>query len=489
LEIPEVLHQIFLFFPSQNELNLDHYSNLEILLNSKKEAIDRIRNYDSLIDFGLHASSKKMDFILNDIRSSIERFELIEGILETKQYDLIESVLKRDDLNLIGAVEKWLSLYFEKNQLIEKLWLFSSASQMLLIETKIIEVQIPWLVGGDFQSKQWLPLIEKLAKASPMLPVILSKLAALDNIHLNLFGICEVLSALLTRNKADQNPMVVEVVDKLNENLLANLWSGNLVEFIGSEENKSFDVVYDYMLMALNDKSVEQKNVQGILAQLIKNFGTKEIDKRITELIGMPSAENTHRIRTLIGNITPEILESSSVLLKALYTTIEGSNIFDDIELSKILEVILESELNDQQKITLAKQFENQRGRTYQFDKIIEARPHLFSKHTKPATENAKILRNDPCPCGSGKKYKNCHGVIIEEQDTNVEADLADNPITEVKKIRLKNILLGKMLDETNDSTTKKISTKIIIKDDPNPKNSNHIPIKYHQRKTPPAKK
>ena len=24
-------------------------------------------------------------------------------------------------------------------------------------------------------------------------------------------------------------------------------------------------------------------------------------------------------------------------------------------------------------------------------------------------TEN-KVGRNDPCPCGSGKKYKNCHG-------------------------------------------------------------------------------
>jgi len=22
----------------------------------------------------------------------------------------------------------------------------------------------------------------------------------------------------------------------------------------------------------------------------------------------------------------------------------------------------------------------------------------------------AKVGRNDPCPCGSGKKYKNCHG-------------------------------------------------------------------------------
>lgn len=25
--------------------------------------------------------------------------------------------------------------------------------------------------------------------------------------------------------------------------------------------------------------------------------------------------------------------------------------------------------------------------------------------------ESAKIGRNDPCPCGSGKKYKKCHGL------------------------------------------------------------------------------
>jgi preprotein translocase subunit SecA len=24
--------------------------------------------------------------------------------------------------------------------------------------------------------------------------------------------------------------------------------------------------------------------------------------------------------------------------------------------------------------------------------------------------ESKKVGRNDPCPCGSGKKYKKCHG-------------------------------------------------------------------------------
>jgi len=28
----------------------------------------------------------------------------------------------------------------------------------------------------------------------------------------------------------------------------------------------------------------------------------------------------------------------------------------------------------------------------------------------EPVKVGPKIGRNDPCPCGSGKKYKQCHG-------------------------------------------------------------------------------
>ena len=31
-------------------------------------------------------------------------------------------------------------------------------------------------------------------------------------------------------------------------------------------------------------------------------------------------------------------------------------------------------------------------------------------KSRKPVVKNNTVGRNDPCPCGSGKKYKNCHG-------------------------------------------------------------------------------
>ena len=45
---------------------------------------------------------------------------------------------------------------------------------------------------------------------------------------------------------------------------------------------------------------------------------------------------------------------------------------------------------------------------------------HLFKLKTEKTEEgrptikldvaNKKVGRNDPCPCGSGKKYKRCHG-------------------------------------------------------------------------------
>ena len=34
----------------------------------------------------------------------------------------------------------------------------------------------------------------------------------------------------------------------------------------------------------------------------------------------------------------------------------------------------------------------------------------IEEKKLEPIRVGPKIGRNDPCPCGSGKKYKNCHG-------------------------------------------------------------------------------
>ncbi|MCD8388130.1 MAG: SEC-C domain-containing protein [Bacteroidales bacterium] len=33
-----------------------------------------------------------------------------------------------------------------------------------------------------------------------------------------------------------------------------------------------------------------------------------------------------------------------------------------------------------------------------------------FPSQAQPWQSGAKVGRNDPCPCGSGKKYKHCCG-------------------------------------------------------------------------------
>lgn len=37
-------------------------------------------------------------------------------------------------------------------------------------------------------------------------------------------------------------------------------------------------------------------------------------------------------------------------------------------------------------------------------------RPEGTGPQQPQRREESKVGRNDPCPCGSGKKYKNCHG-------------------------------------------------------------------------------
>jgi uncharacterized protein len=45
-------------------------------------------------------------------------------------------------------------------------------------------------------------------------------------------------------------------------------------------------------------------------------------------------------------------------------------------------------------------------------DHLIEIRRFWFEKSIAPTVKRAspKVGRNEPCPCGSGRKYKGCHG-------------------------------------------------------------------------------
>jgi len=51
-------------------------------------------------------------------------------------------------------------------------------------------------------------------------------------------------------------------------------------------------------------------------------------------------------------------------------------------------------------------QFRHEQAQTAGQQQQREATPK------NPAIPSFKVGRNEPCPCGSGKKYKQCHGKL-----------------------------------------------------------------------------
>ena len=50
-----------------------------------------------------------------------------------------------------------------------------------------------------------------------------------------------------------------------------------------------------------------------------------------------------------------------------------------------------------------------------EFARLKAASPGSYTEHKAIPVTSDKIGRNDPCPCGSGKKYKKCHGKAVGE--------------------------------------------------------------------------
>ncbi|MEK7847195.1 MAG: SEC-C metal-binding domain-containing protein, partial [Nitrospinota bacterium] len=63
-------------------------------------------------------------------------------------------------------------------------------------------------------------------------------------------------------------------------------------------------------------------------------------------------------------------------------------------------------------KIQVAKEGVTAEAAQKRQQRIIEHRSEVAEeRHSQVKREGKKVGRNDPCPCGSGKKYKKCCGV------------------------------------------------------------------------------
>jgi preprotein translocase subunit SecA len=64
----------------------------------------------------------------------------------------------------------------------------------------------------------------------------------------------------------------------------------------------------------------------------------------------------------------------------------------------------------DMSKMSANKEQIDSRGDDYAANENDYFDPSTPAVKQEPVKVGPKIGRNDPCPCGSGKKYKNCHG-------------------------------------------------------------------------------
>ena len=64
------------------------------------------------------------------------------------------------------------------------------------------------------------------------------------------------------------------------------------------------------------------------------------------------------------------------------------------------------------QEAKMPKKLDRSRLKEERSDLLSQANANTQEKQKPmPVKVEKKVGRNDPCPCGSGKKYKNCHGV------------------------------------------------------------------------------
>jgi preprotein translocase subunit SecA len=84
------------------------------------------------------------------------------------------------------------------------------------------------------------------------------------------------------------------------------------------------------------------------------------------------------------------------------------------IEVTKILMTVQIK--NEQQVETVAEAAPPSINMQYHhaaYEEVIDKQQQSSEEKPQPfVRKSTKVGRNDPCPCGSGKKYKHCHGKL-----------------------------------------------------------------------------
>ena len=210
-----------------------------------------------------------------------------------------------------------------------------------------------------------------------------------DSIHENVLGMFKeyitdmVNGHLIESNKLNENDYQ-EIIEASNENLLKK-YRLNLSEINGKEPEEVIDIIYSNVLRDYEEK------LKDIPEEVVNEF-EKAITLRVIDSHWMEHISTMSHLREGIGlrgyaNENP---------LQAY--TLEGYELFD----------AMMSTINKEASMYLLKSEIRQNLERKQVVKKVITNE---SKETKKVIKKStKVGRNDPCPCGSGKKYKQCCG-------------------------------------------------------------------------------
>ncbi len=178
-----------------------------------------------------------------------------------------------------------------------------------------------------------------------------------------------------------------EIIEYLNTNLIKT----TKLEVSEIEDMRSAEEVKEYLTQKVREDY--KAKTKGIPEEVINEF-EKAIALRVIDEAWIDHIGAMEHLREGIG------LRGYGQTNPLQAYTMEGYDLFDELMTSiesRISIFLLKAEVR-----------QNTERKDQRNNKIVHD-THLKTKGT-PIKNDKKVGRNDPCPCGSGKKYKNCCG-------------------------------------------------------------------------------
>ena len=177
--------------------------------------------------------------------------------------------------------------------------------------------------------------------------------------------------------------------------------------------SESIETDKEFKIMALLEqwhaKAYNEKENKGVLQKLWQDYFAKE--KEIyAQILEKPEEVVTGTVKELADKFNVDIMTMTG-FLDGINDSLKEKNPIEEMEEDTV--VNLGFDLTSLYKNMVAA------GADWlynlpQWEPIFteEKRKELYLEQKKSGTvvKGPKIYPNDPCPCGSGKKYKKCHG-------------------------------------------------------------------------------